>query len=125
MDNKLRPCPFCGSTTAPSLLRGDEITECDENEHSDSWAMVCDAHNGGCGAAAGYHVNPDSAVHKWNGRAELAARGPVLSSLELIALSAAIDAVNLLKGQQPTIAGIAHYDAVESELITLLERAKR
>jgi hypothetical protein len=65
----IKACPFCGSTTAPALLRGDEITECDENEHSDSWAMVCDAHNGGCGGAAGYHVNPDSAVQKWNARA--------------------------------------------------------
>jgi len=82
MAELIKACPFCGSTTAPSLLRGDEITECDENEHSDSWAMVCDAHSGGCGAAAGYHANPDSAVHKWNDRAELAARGPVMSEAE-------------------------------------------
>jgi hypothetical protein len=74
MADIIKACPFCGSTTAPALLRGDEITECDENEHSDSWAMVCDAHDGGCGAAAGYHVNPDSAVHKWNDRAELGVR---------------------------------------------------
>jgi hypothetical protein len=57
-------------------------------------------------------------------RAELAARGPVLSRDEVIALKSAIHEARQAQNDQTKFAGLAHYASVAEVLRNLLERAK-
>lgn len=70
----LLPCPFCGNSKAPGVFSHAEIHNIeDEDEeyagHPDSFAVVCDCHVGGCGAACGYELDKDKAAAEWNRRA--------------------------------------------------------
>ena len=75
----LKPCPFCGKHNTLTLTTAQELAEQDSNydgefwEHSDSWAVMCDAHRpggpGGCGASGGFFGAEADAVAAWNKRA--------------------------------------------------------
>ena len=77
----LKPCPFCGKHNTLTLTTAQELAEQDSNydgefwEHSDSWAVMCDAHRpggpGGCGASGGFFGAEADAVAAWNKRAPI------------------------------------------------------
>ena len=77
----LKPCPFCGKHNTLTVTTAQELAEQDSNydgefwEHSDSWAVMCDAHRpggpGGCGASGGFFGTEVEAVATWNRRAPL------------------------------------------------------
>ena len=53
--SELKPCPFCGSTTAPSVMLLSDALFTDEGSPEFEWdsthyVAVCDFNNGGCGA---------------------------------------------------------------------------
>lgn len=72
----LKPCPHCGSTTAPqafwlSETDGDDF---DTSNEEDSIAVICDASSEsgigprGCGASGGYKATEAAAIAAWNCR---------------------------------------------------------
>ena len=88
VDRRVRPhvkalklCPFCGKNSTLKLTTAQELAEQDSAydgefwEHSDSWAVMCDAHRpggpGGCGASGGFFASKAEAVAAWNKRAPL------------------------------------------------------
>ena len=76
----LKLCPFCGKHNTLTLTSSQELAAQDSKyddevwEHSDSWAVMCDAHRpggpGGCGASGGFFATDAEAVAAWNKRAE-------------------------------------------------------
>lgn len=73
--SELKPCPFCGSASAPLVLTVAEL-EMLGDESADyewacmHWAVVCDFRNDGCGATTGLgHDSDDAAATAWNRRA--------------------------------------------------------
>lgn len=70
---KLKPCPFCGSTTAPEIftladLFGDDYEETE-------FAVACNYSRGGCGASTGGICEAEEeAAEAWNRRATRHAR---------------------------------------------------
>lgn len=72
-------CPFCGKGNALKLTTAQELAEQDSDydgefwEHSESWAVICDASQprgpGGCGASGGFFETARRAVDAWNRRA--------------------------------------------------------
>ena len=72
-DQPLKPCPFCGSATAPKVS-----SYC-------GFVVRCRAITGGCGAETGRFRDPSEAIAAWNKRAD--------QSKELDALRAFAQAV--------------------------------
>jgi hypothetical protein len=70
---KIEKCPFCGKEVA-------EISNCQELEgcrHFESCpatepyvCVVCNMHEGGCGASSGYYDSEAKAIAAWNRRAQ-------------------------------------------------------
>ena len=73
MSDELKPCPFCGSESAPHVTDCIEtmvchnIAECDDET---LFWVTCSVLRGGCGAEAGYVRTKSEAVAAWNARAE-------------------------------------------------------
>ena len=77
----LLPCPFCGQSHTLVTITAQELAEQDSDydgefwEHSESWAVICDASRpdgpGGCGANGGFKPTKDEAIEVWNRRAAL------------------------------------------------------
>jgi Lar family restriction alleviation protein len=67
MEPELKPCPFCGSTAAPALMGGAEIS-CYAEDRND-YAVCCRFLKGGCGATGYYDFDKQKAVKAWNRRA--------------------------------------------------------
>jgi hypothetical protein len=66
-DTRIKPCPFCGSTTAPQVTRcWDEKREC-YMEHQ--LQVICNFNNNGCGASSGVRGSEVEAIAAWNRRA--------------------------------------------------------
>ena len=68
----LKPCPFCGSRTAPRVVSIAELESTTDNEWNNThYSVVCDKDESGCGASTCYD-NPsvDAAAEAWNRRAE-------------------------------------------------------
>jgi len=57
-DQPLKPCPFCGSESAPTLIM-----------RSVSNHAECNYADGGCGARGPYKSFPQEAIDAWNKRA--------------------------------------------------------
>lgn len=77
---RLLPCPFCGLVRSLKVVSAEELaSEGDDDpdpwEHSDSYAVVCDASRpdgpGGCGAQGGFKLTVTEAIENWNRRAAL------------------------------------------------------
>lgn len=65
---KLRRCPFCGGEFA-SVFRIGENRE--NYANPEYFEVICDVHNGGCGAAiGGEYPTEEEAISAWNKRAE-------------------------------------------------------
>ena len=83
----LLPCPFCGKSVCKVTTAAELAAEDDEDyidEHSPSWAVICDAHKpngpGGCGASGGFFPSEAEAVSAWQARAAQPVAEPVASS---------------------------------------------
>ena len=65
-DERLNPCPFCGSTTAPYVTRywNDELKRYEEFQ----WQVICNFNAGGCGGSSGVRGDEHLAIELWNGR---------------------------------------------------------
>ncbi len=69
---KLKPCPFCGSETAPDIFQlhdcfGDDVAEVQGDEN---FLVVCDFSRKGCGAGTGWMFETkQEAAKAWNQRA--------------------------------------------------------
>jgi hypothetical protein len=83
MSQELKPCPFCGHSTAPHITTAEELfrDEDDDDEwpHSESFAIICNASKpkgpGGCGASGGFFPSERLAIEAWNSRADAAPVG--------------------------------------------------
>ena len=72
MSNELKPCPFCGSESAPHVTDCIETMVCHniaECEDETLFWVTCSVLRGGCGAEAGYVRNKADAIAAWNARA--------------------------------------------------------
>lgn len=72
MSDELKPCPFCGSESAPHVTDCIETMVCRniaECEDETLFWVTCSVLRGGCGAEAGYVRNRADAVAAWNARA--------------------------------------------------------
>lgn len=67
-DERLRPCPFCGSTVAPHATRWWNDSRKIYEEHQ--WQVICNFNKGGCGGASGVRGSEFLAIELWNRRAE-------------------------------------------------------
>ena len=67
MDKELKPCPFCGSTTAPKMFTQEELW--DEKFSMDLYTICCQMDAGGCGATCGFHWSAEKTIERWNRRA--------------------------------------------------------
>lgn len=56
-EQTLKPCPFCGSATAPTLIM-----------RSVSHHVECNYADGGCGTRGPYKSFPQEAIDAWNKR---------------------------------------------------------
>lgn len=71
---ELKPCPFCGSATAPEVTTESDIMGLEEDDKDFKWysqwyAVVCNALEDGCGARSGGQCFlPEQAVKRWNRR---------------------------------------------------------
>lgn len=75
MSDGLKPCPHCGSVTAPEISNCVDLETCGRFEEcagETSLCVVCSVHNGGCGASGGFAANEDGAISKWNARSDRA-----------------------------------------------------
>lgn len=64
----VKPCPFCGSVTAPDIVSSKEMGMAYGS--STEFAMCCDFTADGCGAMGGYRGTVDEAKANWNKREE-------------------------------------------------------
>ncbi len=80
MKYELKPCPFCGSTTAPTIMTREEadwMCDPEEREMYDGeipMVVCCAARKGGCGASTGFCDDDEEdfgrqAAEAWNKRA--------------------------------------------------------
>ncbi len=63
-DEKLQPCPFCDNKNfqiETDLSMGEPA----------QYLIVCDIHNGGCGASSGYRDTEKEAIKAWSTRADV------------------------------------------------------
>lgn len=72
VEPELKPCPFCGKTDTLKALSESVIQE-KAPTSCDSFAVVCDAQCGGCGATGGYARFKDKAIEQWNKRSSTVA----------------------------------------------------
>lgn len=85
MSDELKPCPHCGSATAPEISNCVELESCanfDECPCETHLCVVCSVHKGGCGACGGFAPSEEGAVLKWNTRAERTCRNVALGGTE-------------------------------------------
>lgn len=72
MSDELKPCPFCGSESAPHVTDCIETMVCHniaECEDETLFWVTCSVLRGGCGAEACYVRNKADAIAAWNARA--------------------------------------------------------
>lgn len=62
MNDKLKPCPFCGGEATIRIFRG-------KDGWRDRYAVICRYDEGGCGAESGLFHYEAEAVEMWNMRA--------------------------------------------------------
>lgn len=71
---ELSKCPFCGKLTTVILTTAREIGDCKKadtcaNVECESFTVICDYSDNGCGASSRYARSPEEAAEAWNRRA--------------------------------------------------------
>lgn len=61
---KLKSCPFCGRKKCVFVT-----VRIGQDGWRDSYYVLCDYYEGGCGAASGIYHTEEEAVEAWNRRA--------------------------------------------------------
>lgn len=61
--SQLKACPFCEMEVA-RVAKEHEL----KSNNGRSVCVVCDVHEGGCGATGGYSLDEAEAIEKWNRR---------------------------------------------------------
>ena len=65
----VKPCPFCGSKTAPTVMDQNQALWADPDFDGDLRIVVCcAATKGGCGSSTGFCDDDEKAVAAWNRR---------------------------------------------------------
>lgn len=67
-DERLKSCPFCGSSTAPYVTRYWDEGRHDYREFE--WQVICNFNKGGCGSSSGVCCDEQEAIDLWNRRAQ-------------------------------------------------------
>ena len=62
---KLKPCPFCGYRERVFVT-----VRLGQDGWRDSYYVLCDYYEGGCGASGGVYHTEEEAVEAWNRRAK-------------------------------------------------------
>ena len=62
MNDKLKPCPFCGNEPTLIVYRG-------KDGWRDRYAVLCRYDDGGCGAESGWYHYEEETIEAWNRRA--------------------------------------------------------
>jgi hypothetical protein len=72
-DLNLRLCPFCGSSTAARVWTASESAaeyglkeEYASLGHAESYVVVCDFNNDGCGGQSGAGDSREQSIEKWS-----------------------------------------------------------
>ena len=72
MQTELKPCPFCGNSETPMVVR-DLLP--DNDDITFRWRVICSMFNGdGCGAQTSVRISREKAIKAWNRRANDAER---------------------------------------------------
>jgi hypothetical protein len=70
---KIEKCPFCGKQIA-EITNCNDLEECRHFEKCPATepyvCVVCNMHEGGCGASSGYYDSEAKAIAAWNRRAD-------------------------------------------------------
>ena len=85
---KIEKCPFCGKDGA-EISNCQELEECRHFEKCHATGpyvcVVCNIHEGGCGASSGYYVSEAKAIAAWNSRAQPSEKPLTLDELRQMA----------------------------------------
>ena len=77
---KIEKCPFCGKEVA-EIDNCKNIEECEHFEECPAVepyvCVVCNMHEGGCGASSGYYNSEAKAIAAWNRRKPERSEGDV------------------------------------------------
>lgn len=71
---ELKPCPFCGSAIAPTVMDREEAcwiySETEKKYGEREYVVCCAGKKDGCGASTGFHYydDIDEAIKDWNRR---------------------------------------------------------
>lgn len=87
-DSLMKPCPCCGQQESVKIMKASEEESFDAS-NDDSYAIICDFTDGGCGCCGGHRLTLDEAIEVWNRRApaQQPAAAPVHVSNDLIELA--------------------------------------
>lgn len=66
VERVLKPCPFCGEISPVRVCHASEIND---GNTSDTYTVICDYRNGGCGSCSGYRESKQETIDIWNNRA--------------------------------------------------------
>ena len=67
-DSLMKPCPCCGQQESVKIMKASEEESFDAS-NDDSYAIICDFTDGGCGCCGGHRLTLDEAIEVWNRRA--------------------------------------------------------
>lgn len=62
LNNKLKPCPFCGRT---EMLTIDSM---EDYLKDDIYRILCNIKDDGCGSSSGWYYSEEEAIRAWNTR---------------------------------------------------------
>lgn len=68
---ELKPCPFCKGQNINIIACYDDACDeacCERCCDKVTYAVVCNAHRGGCGASCGWRTTKEDAITAWNTR---------------------------------------------------------
>jgi hypothetical protein len=65
VEQDLKPCPFCGEISPVRVCHASEIND---GNISDTYTVICDYRNGGCGSCSGYRESKLGTIDIWNSR---------------------------------------------------------
>lgn len=65
----MNKCPFCGADVAEVVTASELEYDCPIGWGERHFSVVCNVHNGGCGATTGFYDSEEEAEEAWDRRA--------------------------------------------------------